>query len=302
MKRFALFTSVLALGCDMRANTAPPAGEPGDTPQMQRDTIAERTLPPLFATQTGNPPSTGCSSQPAITSQDGCTELAVQTQRLYAAPREISYVDAELASSSDWSDSLIAEDPFSLSYCAVPEQAPRWLSHSTTEPFCLCASALDDMTPAGLGRFGSANDAGRPEQQCGYQRWFDRWLRSTCLYTRDEFPGCSPGVTDSCADTCAVFRERAVGYYAAAHPLQVRRSRFVPNAGDACYAGSCDQVFELDGKCFARRVQTGGCESEPYMSGAGDDCSLSDDELLLRAGITPGPLTADAAAPQCNAL
>jgi hypothetical protein len=311
MKRsVALLTCVLFAGCDTKVPSVAPApgledspdlfepepdGKPGPVPEP----VADLSMPPLFATQTGNPPSTECLPAPTFSSEEDCAEWTALLRSHYAEPRRLSYVGG------DWTTDAIpfrtAEEPFSLSYCATPEQAPWFLERSApTEPFCLCASAMDDVTPVALGRFNPKSQLGRHGPECGHVRRLDDELAWTCIYARDEFPGCDPDVQESCEQTCAIFRERAVAHYAATYDVQFRRSRFIPHHLSACVPGLCEFVFELDGQCFAQQIsEYYGCEGR-LIVGLGQDCSLSDDALLTRAGFTPAADLGDAGAPICN--
>lgn len=304
MKRcLALLTCALIAGCGTKVASVAPAPGAEDTPNSSEPDdalVADLSMPspPPFATQTGNPPSATCDPFPPalIPSTVGCTELITQLQEMYGAPRQIQYLDG------NWTDAYpfrVAEDPFSLSYCAMPEQKLGWMRPAPSEPFCLCASAMNDWTPVAVGRFGGMTDAGRPEMECGHQRRMDSELERTCLYEGREFPGCNPDVVDSCTDTCAVFRERAVEYYATTYEIEVRRSRF--SLSPCQEGGTCQLVFQLGGQCFAmQRPRRSNCPDWRLLPASAQDCSLSDDELLIAAGLTPVPEPEDAAVPNCT--
>jgi hypothetical protein len=157
------------------------------------------------------------------------------------------------------------------------------------------------MDPALLGRFGEPrrNDAGPFIDSCGQQlgQGSERWM---CLYQADEFPGCDPGVVDSCAGVCADFRARAIAQAASTFDVQVRRARFVPHAGGSCSSGWCQLIFEVGSQCFVdyQKNCKGG---PPALRGPGYDCSLSDEEILAQAGYPVVSADAGSSTPQCIA-
>jgi hypothetical protein len=84
-----------------------------------------------------------------------------------------------------------------------------------------------------------------------------------CLYAADEFPGCDPNDAENAACTaiCDELTGRVAEDAARVFDASVRSNR--------CRGGDCKLVVEIDGRCYA------GTSKEAQ------DCSLSDDEILL---------------------
>jgi hypothetical protein len=277
----------------MVANEPPGPAAPGDP-------IAAPLIPPaeIAATETGNPPAASCGISPEFRSYEDCIGLAAGLQATYARARQIHY-GAGGPNTTDFGQSRVAEDPFSISRCIAPEDSPRGIASEA--PYCRCSSASDDLTPVRLGRFGVAmGDASPPIDGCGQLRSGHSELDWACLYQRDEFPGCDPGVADSCASVCTAFRERAVSHYASTFDVQIRRARFVPHPIDPCRPGSCEFIFEIDNQCFASGANSLGC-SQPLLARPSYDCSLLDERFLDDADAGSSALQCNAPTPDAGA-
>jgi len=87
--------------------------------------------------------------------------------------------------------------------------------------------------------------------------------RGQCLFSRDEFGGCSPDDSTTCDSPCTLLLERLRDNARPATDAVVRSKRCIDNR--------CSLIFEVEGKCFLNHVDQSV------------DCSLSDDEIRTAA-------------------
>lgn len=100
----------------------------------------------------------------------------------------------------------------------------------------------------------------------------------TCLYARDEFPGCDPGDATSCEAVCSDLQARMQADSMRTIDAEVRLA--------SCHGYYCECLLRIEEGCYVDN------ELRRY------DCALSDDEILAmsREPWQPPPCSVDMAA------
>lgn len=135
-------------------------------------------------------------------------------------------------------------------------------SGNVSGPACVCKQGTGTypIGPVGLGCYalGRAGD---------------------CLWGDSEFAGCKLGETDQCSAMCEELEARFTADAARSFAGHVRYAR--------CDAGRCNNVVEIEGRCYADRS---------YERGKSYACELGDEEILARhlapPATQPPPMTA----------
>ncbi len=151
-------------------------------------------------------------------------------------------------------------------------------------PVCQCTVHVVPTAPG--GPFDTILYAGLREFPTG-QGCSEYGRTGRCLYCASEFPGCHlESFATDCAGICQDLVGRVATVWQASYQATVRVAR--------CSSSHCEQVFELDGRCFVGEV---------LPDSAGYDCSLGNQELLALGRSTqptcPAPVHDCASAADC---